>query len=113
MSEELVVHVVCHTHDDPGWLKTFQGYYDEDVKNILDSMVVSLSANKERKFSYVEMSFFKKWYDSQSDEIKGKVKEFISEGRLEIINGGWVMHDEASSYYKHLIDNMRLLKRRI
>ena len=108
MSEELVVHVVCHTHDDPGWLKTFQGYYDEDVKNILDSMVVSLSANKERKFSYVEMSFFKKWYDSQSDEIKGKVKEFISEGRLEIINGGWVMHDEASSYYKHLIDNMRL-----
>ena len=108
MSEELVVHVICHTHDDPGWLKTFQKYYDDDVKNILDSMVVSLSANKERKFSYVEMSFFKKWYDNQSDETKQKVKEFISEGRLEIINGGWVMHDEAASYYKHLIDNMRL-----
>ena len=108
MSEELVVHVICHTHDDPGWLKTFQGYYDDAVKNILDNMVVSLSANKERKFSYVEMSFFKKWYDDQSDEIKQKVKELISDGQLEIINGGWVMHDEAASYYKHLIDNMRL-----
>ena len=108
MSEELVVHVVCHTHDDPGWNTTFQGYYDGAVKNILDNMVVSLSANKERKFSYVEMSFFKKWYDDQSDEIKAKVKEFINEGRLEIINGGWVMHDEAAVYYKHLIDNMRL-----
>ena len=103
-----MVHVICHTHDDPGWLKTFQGYYDDEVKNILDNMIISLSANKERKFSYVEMSFFKKWYDDQSDEIKEKVKEFISEGRLEIINGGWVMHDEAAVYYKHLIDNMRL-----
>ena len=108
MSEELLVHVVCHTHDDPGWLKTFQGYYNDAVKNILDNMVVSLSAKKERKFSYVEMSFFKKWYDNQSKEIKKKVKEFINEGRLEIINGGWVLHDEAATYYKHLINNMRI-----
>ena len=108
MSKELLVHVICHTHDDPGWLKTFQGYYNDAVKNILDNMVVSLSAKKERKFSYVEMSFFKKWYDKQSDKIKQKVKEFISEGRLEIINGGWVLHDEAATYYKHLINNMRI-----
>ena len=108
MSKELLVHVICHTHDDPGWLKTFQGYYNDAVKNILDNMVVSLSAKKERKFSYVEMSFFKKWYDKQSDQIKQKVKEFISEGRLEIINGGWVLHDEAATYYKHLINNMRI-----
>ena len=108
MSKELLVHVICHTHDDPGWLKSFQGYYNDAVKNILDNMVVSLSAKKERKFSYVEMSFFKKWYDKQSDQIKQKVKEFISEGRLEIINGGWVLHDEAATYYKHLINNMRI-----
>ena len=71
-------------------------------------MVVSLSNNKDRKFSYVEMSFFKKWYDTQTEKIKQKVKDFIKEGRLEIINGGWVMHDEAGTYYKHLIDNMRI-----
>ena len=111
---ELVIHVVCHTHDDPGWLWTLDDYYmgtdhcKVSVKRILDNMVVSLSNKKDRKFSYVEMSFFKRWYDKQTEQIKQKVKDFIKEGRLEIINGGWVMHDEAGSYYKHSIDNMRL-----
>ena len=113
-NKELVIHVVCHTHDDPGWLWTLDDYYmgtdgcNVSVKRILDNMVVSLSNKKDRKFSYVEMSFFKKWYDNQPDKIKQKVKEFIKEGRLEIINGGWVMHDEAGTYYKHLINNMRI-----
>ena len=78
------------------------------VKRILDNMVVSLSNKPDRKFSYVEMSFFKRWYDKQTEKTKQKVKQFIKEGRLEIINGGWVMHDEAGSYYKHSIDNMRI-----
>ena len=113
-NEELIIHVVCHTHDDPGWLWTLDDYFmgtdhcKVSVKRILDNMVVSLSNNKDRKFSYVEMSFFKKWYDTQTEKVKQKVKDFIKEGRLEIINGGWVMHDEAGTYYKHLIDNMRI-----
>ena len=113
-NKELVIHVVCHTHDDPGWLWTLDDYYmgtdhcKVSVKRILDNMVVSLTNKKDRKFSYVEMSFFKKWYDTQTDKIKQTVKDFIKEGRLEIINGGWVMHDEAGTYYKHLIDNMRI-----
>jgi len=111
---ELIIHVVCHTHDDPGWLWTLDDYYmgtdhcKVSVKRILDNMAVSLSNKKDRKFSYVEMNFFKRWYDKQTEQIKQKVKDFIKEGRLEIINGGWVMHDEAGSYYKHSIDNMRL-----
>ena len=113
-NKELIIHVVCHTHDDPGWLWTLDDYYmgtdhcKVSVKRILDNMVVSLTNKKDRKFSYVEMSYFKKWYDSQTDKIKQTVKDFIKEGRLEIINGGWVMHDEAGTYYKHLIDNMRI-----
>ena len=112
--EELIIHVVCHTHDDPGWLWTLDDYFmgtdhcHVSVKRILDNMVVFLSNKEDRKFSYVEMSFFKLWYDKQTDQIKQKVKNFIKEGRLEIINGGWVMHDEAGSYYKHSIDNMRI-----
>ena len=111
---ELIIHVVCHTHDDPGWLWTLDDYYmgtdhcKVSVKRILDNMVVSLSNKPDRKFSYVEMSFFKRWYDKQTEKTKQKVKQFIKEGRLEIINGGWVMHDEAGSYYKHSIDNMRI-----
>ena len=113
-NNELIIHVVCHTHDDPGWLWTLDDYYmgtdhcKFSVKRILDNMVVSLSNRNDRKFSYVEMCFFKRWYDKQAEKIKQKVKNFIKEGRLEIINGGWVMHDEACSYYKHSIDNMRI-----
>ena len=64
-NKELVIHVVCHTHDDPGWLWTLDDYYmgtdhcKVSVKRILDNMVVSLTNKKDRKFSYVEMSFFK------------------------------------------------------
>ena len=113
-NRELLIHVICHSHNDPGWLTTMDNYYlgisrlKVSVKKILDNMVISLSNNKERKFSYVEMIFFSRWYYNQTEEIKQKVKEFIKEGRLEIINGGWVMHDEACSHYKHLLDNMRI-----
>ena len=113
-NKELLIHVVCHTHDDPGWIWALDDYYmgtnkcNISVKRILDNMVISLSNNPERKFSYVEMKFFKRWYESQPESIRTKVKQFVKEGRLEFINGGWVMHDEAAVYYKHLLDNMRL-----
>ena len=114
LNKELLIHVICHSHNDRGWLTTLDYYYSGNnkfkvsVKKILDSMVISLLNNKERKFSYVEMIFFSRWYYNQTEEIKIKVKELIKEGRLEIINGGWVMHDEACSHYKHLLDNMRI-----
>lgn len=69
-SKELLIHVVCHTHDDPGWIWALDDYYmgtnkcNISVKRILDNMVISLSNNPERKFSYVEMKFFKRWYES-------------------------------------------------
>lgn len=36
------VHVVPHSHCDPGWLETFEGYYGRDVARILDSVVSEL-----------------------------------------------------------------------
>ena len=27
LSERLNVHIIAHTHDDPGWLKTADEYY--------------------------------------------------------------------------------------
>ena len=113
-NDELIIHVVCHTHDDPGWLWPLDDYYlgtadcKVSVKRILDNMIISLENNPERKFSYVEMCFFKQWYESQTEKIKSKIKSFVEKGRLEFINGGWVMHDEACVHYTHILDNMRL-----
>ena len=68
----MTVHIVLHTHDDVGWLKTKEDYYsgnDPDhksnasVKKILDSVISELLKDEDRTFSYVEMSFFSKWWD--------------------------------------------------
>ncbi|CAN1827020.1 Alpha-mannosidase At3g26720 [Linum perenne] len=57
------VHLVPHSHDDVGWLKTVDQYYfggnnsirGACVQNVLDSVMSSLFEDKNRKFIYVEM----------------------------------------------------------
>ncbi|KAK9117707.1 hypothetical protein Sjap_016654 [Stephania japonica] len=61
---KLNVHLVPHTHDDVGWLKTVDQYYVGSnnsiqgacVRNVLDSLVPALQADKNRKFIYVEQA---------------------------------------------------------
>lgn len=103
-----IVHVVPHTHDDLGWIMTIQEYYDQRVKNILDSAMISLADNDERTFNYVEMGFFTMWYKDQSETTKTTLKRYVKEGRFEFIMGGYTMHDESASHYQHAIDQMRI-----
>lgn len=112
----LNVHLVCHTHDDVGWLKNVDEYFagtkkdiqDAKVHFILDSVIESLQKSPDRKFIYVEISFFKMWWDIQSDPIKEIVRNLVYNGQLEFINGGWCMNDEATTYYQSIIDQMTL-----
>ncbi|KAL0377241.1 UNVERIFIED_CONTAM: putative alpha-mannosidase [Sesamum radiatum] len=63
--DKLNVHLVPHTHDDVGWLKTVDQYYVGSnnsiqgacVQNVLDSLVSALLADKNRRFIYVEQIF--------------------------------------------------------
>lgn len=52
------------------------------------------------------MKFFKMWWDEQNGEIREKVKGLVKNGQLELINGGWSMHDEACPIYEDMIENM-------
>ncbi|KAI4387891.1 hypothetical protein MLD38_000281 [Melastoma candidum] len=113
---KLNVHLVPHTHDDVGWLKTVDQYYVGSnnsiqgacVANVLDSLVPALLADKNRKFIYVEIAFFQRWWTEQSETIKNTVKQFIRSGQLEFINGGMCMHDEAAVHYIDMIDQTTL-----
>ncbi|KAL3066290.1 hypothetical protein OYC64_016277 [Pagothenia borchgrevinki] len=112
----LNVHLVPHTHDDVGWLKTVDQYFYGDrndiqhagVQYILDSVVDQLLKNPDRRFIYVETAFFYRWWRQQSSSMQQTVKQLVEEGRLEFVNGGWCMSDEATTHYSSVIDQMTL-----
>ncbi|XP_033223798.1 lysosomal alpha-mannosidase-like [Belonocnema kinseyi] len=109
---KLNIHIVAHSHDDVGWLKTVDQYYFghrndiqiAGVQYIINSAVKSLQENPERRFIYVETAFLWKWWLRQDEKEKAAVRSLIDEGRLEIIGGGWSMNDEAVTHYHSIID---------
>lgn len=109
----ITIHVVPHSHDDVGWLKTVDEYFYGARKDIqftnvqveLTNVINALSDNPERRFSEVEMKFFRMWWDSQTDKKKAEVKSLVKSGQLELVNAGWSMHDEACPTYEDMINN--------
>ena len=43
------------------------------VRYIIDTVIDELLKNKDRKFIYVEIAFFTRWWNEQTDDIKQKV----------------------------------------
>ena len=113
---KLYIHVIPHTHDDVGWLKTPDQYYSGDddyyqragVQYVLNGIYDELMKDSDKKFTYVEMAFFQKWWHEQSDEIKLNVQKLVNEGRLQFVNAGWSMSDEACVHYEDFINNMKV-----
>lgn len=108
----LNVHLVPHTHDDVGWLKTVDQYYygshtriqKAGVQYILDSVIQSLLRDPSRRFIYVESAFFFKWWKEQTPQLQDAVRNLVNQGRLEFIGGAWSMNDEATTHYQSIID---------
>ncbi|KAK3026722.1 hypothetical protein RJ639_042175, partial [Escallonia herrerae] len=105
--DKINVHLVPHSHDDVGWLKTVDQYYvgannsirGACVQNVLDSVISALLDDKNRKFIYVEMArfpflhitdafyaFFQRWWRQQSEVLRAKVKDLVNSGQLEFIS---------------------------
>ncbi|CAH8681277.1 unnamed protein product [Schistosoma rodhaini] len=110
----LNIHLVPHTHDDVGWLKTVDQYYyganntiqRAGVQYILDSVIQALVDDPKRRFTYVEMTFFMKWWTGQTLAKRQIVKDLVESGQLQFALGGWSMADEATVYYADAIDQL-------
>ncbi|CAM1322760.1 Uncharacterised protein g8209 [Pycnogonum litorale] len=104
----LKVFVVPHSHNDPGWLKTFDSYFYGDTVHILNNMVNKLNKYPNMTFLWSEVSFFAKWWNSLKTrpELKGQVKKLVASKQLELVTGGWVMSDEAAVHYYSMIDQL-------
>nr|XP_051709547.1 alpha-mannosidase 2 isoform X1 [Oryctolagus cuniculus] len=105
-AEPLQVFVVPHSHNDPGWLKTFNDYFRDKTQYIFNNMVLKLKEDSSRKFMWSEISYFSKWWDIIDTQKKDAVKSLLENGQFEIVTGGWVMPDEATSHYFALIDQL-------
>ena len=109
ISCDINIHIIPHTHLDPGWLKTPEEYYNQDsIKGIFDTVLNSLSSNHERTFIVNEIYYFKKWYESLDPSSKDQLKNLISEKRLEFVFCGYTVNDEANPLYYDIIDNIRI-----
>lgn len=91
--KKLNVHLVAHTHDDVGWLKTVDQYFyginngniqRAGVQYILDTTIQQLLENPERRFIYVETSFFWKWWMRQTEKTRLAVKDLVQEGNYKM-----------------------------
>ena len=91
------VHVVPHTHDDVGWLKTVDQYYygsnqgeqDASVQYILDTVIPELQNDPSKRFVYVEIAYFYRWWNEQNESTKQTVRNLVNQGRLEFVIGAW------------------------
>ncbi|KAK4872844.1 hypothetical protein RN001_014873 [Aquatica leii] len=113
-SSEVNVHLIAHSHDDVGWLKTPDQYYYGSrsniqiagVQHIITSVVQALLAHPKRKFIQVESAFFHQWWKDQSDKKREDVVRLVNTGQLEIVGGGWSQNDESAAHYQSIIDQM-------
>ncbi|XP_039944667.1 lysosomal alpha-mannosidase-like [Hirundo rustica] len=115
----LNVHLVPHSHDDVGWLKTVDQYYygvrnwdqHAGVQYILDSVVAQLAADPSRRFVYAEVAFLARWWRQQDRATRSLLRELVQEGRLEFVGGGWCMSDEAAAHYGPALEQLALGRR--
>ena len=84
------------THDDPGWKRTADQYFVEEVQWIFYTVIPILRQNALRKFTYVEMAYMHRWWEDISEHLRNDTVSLLSNGQLQLNLGGWCMADEAN-----------------
>lgn len=106
--------LICHSHDDLGWLKTIEGYYEGKVREIFQTVLSALEKSSiddprmKRKFVYSEVGFLKLYLNDHPEDFQTKVnriRKLIGKGQWEWVNGGISQADSACPHYEDIINN--------
>ncbi|KAI6191700.1 Alpha-mannosidase [Aphelenchoides bicaudatus] len=108
------VHIVPHSHDDMGWIKTVDDYYTGQTKRlvnvgveyIFNTVIQELEKDPAKRFSFAEVGYLTRWLEGRPAEGAQVqlMKKLVENGQIEFISGGWVQPDEAASHYNDMID---------
>lgn len=113
------MHIQPHSHDDLGWLKTFDQYLRganntiqaASVQSIYDSVIAALQADGSRTFHAVEMGFLMRYLEARPPAQTVAVRALLDAGQLTLTNAGWSMADEACPTYIEMADSLSLGQR--
>ncbi|KAK3092289.1 hypothetical protein FSP39_000825 [Pinctada imbricata] len=102
----LKVIIVPHSHQDPGWLFTYDDYYRMSARKVLSLMTKQLTNNPNWTFIWSEVTYLAKWWAMVDKTEQAQFNRLVHSGRVEIVTGGWVMPDEAVTLYTSLLDQL-------
>ncbi len=73
------------SHNDPGWLMTFEEFFAQRTQCILNTKVNAFSEQPARKFIWAEISFLSMWWSQATQDMRLKMKRLIVDTKqLEI-----------------------------
>ena len=83
--DDLTVHLIPHSHDDVGWLKTVDDYFYganmrtqfAGVQYTIDTVVQELTDNPDYKFTIVEMAFLYRWWNQATERERERVRTLV------------------------------------
>lgn len=100
------IHVIAHSHCDPGYRESFEEYWKYNVSYIIDSMLDALIHDQSKRFVWEDTEFLSIWWKQANNESRNVMKKLHSSGQLEFTGGGWVMHDEADPSLFGILNQM-------
>jgi hypothetical protein len=59
------------------------------------------------RFGWVEVSFLERWWRDQSVDTRNIFSSLVKNGQIELLMGGWVSSDEATSNYFQVVNQVR------
>ncbi|KAE9551638.1 hypothetical protein FO519_005166, partial [Halicephalobus sp. NKZ332] len=116
------LHIIPHSHDDMGWIKTADDYFTGingdplvhvSVSEIYNNIVTELKKDSNKRFSICEVGYLTRWMESSDEELVKDFLTLVGNGQIEFVCGGWVQPDEATTHYVDLVDMYTLGLRKL